>query len=91
MSDDPDNPELTDEDFARMRPASEVLPPEVMDAFKRTRAARLERDEASKPDALRAAVEVGLEDVRQGRVVRLVAGEVGAFVANLGRTGEPEA
>jgi uncharacterized protein (DUF4415 family) len=26
---DPDNPELTDEDFARMRPASEVLPPEL--------------------------------------------------------------
>jgi len=30
---DPDNPELTDEDFARMRPAREVLPPEVYAAL----------------------------------------------------------
>lgn len=28
-----DNPEWTDEDFARARPASEVLPPEVLAAF----------------------------------------------------------
>ena len=26
---DPDNPEITEEQFARMRPASEVLPPEL--------------------------------------------------------------
>jgi hypothetical protein len=31
--DDPDNPEWTAEDFARARPASEVLPPEVIAAF----------------------------------------------------------
>ena len=37
MTDDPDNPELTAKDFARMRPASEVLSPKVMGAFKRTR------------------------------------------------------
>ena len=37
---DPDNPEWTEEDFARARPASEVLPPEVLAAFPRT-AARL--------------------------------------------------
>jgi len=30
---DPDNPELTEEDFARMRPAREVLPPEVFAAW----------------------------------------------------------
>jgi uncharacterized protein (DUF4415 family) len=28
IADDPDNPELTDEELARMRPAREVLPPE---------------------------------------------------------------
>ena len=32
-----DDPELTTEDFGKMRPASEVLSPEVMSAFKRTR------------------------------------------------------
>jgi uncharacterized protein (DUF4415 family) len=37
MTDDPDNPELAAKDFAGMRPASEVLPPEVLNAFKRTR------------------------------------------------------
>jgi uncharacterized protein (DUF4415 family) len=29
IADDPDNPELTEDDFARMRPASDVLPPEL--------------------------------------------------------------
>jgi len=46
---------------------------------------RRQREEALKLEALRAAVEVGLEDVRQGRVVRLAAGDVAAFVADLGR------
>lgn len=32
---DPDNPEWTKEDFARARPADEVLPPEVLAAFPR--------------------------------------------------------
>lgn len=32
---DDDNPEWTKEDFARARPASEVLPPEVVAAFGR--------------------------------------------------------
>lgn len=30
---DDDNPEWTEEDFARARPADEVLPPEVLAAF----------------------------------------------------------
>ena len=30
---DDDNPEWTEEDFARARPASEILPPEVVAAF----------------------------------------------------------
>lgn len=47
-----------------------------------------QREEALRIEALRAAVEVGLEDVRQGRVVRLAAGEVEAYVSGLGRTGE---
>jgi uncharacterized protein (DUF4415 family) len=33
---DPDNPELTDEDFARMRPAVEVVP-EIVAAYRRRR------------------------------------------------------
>ena len=37
MIDDPDNPELTADDFAKMRPAAEVLPPEALSAFKRVR------------------------------------------------------
>ena len=35
--DDPDNPEWTEADFARARPGSEVLPPEILEAFKRFR------------------------------------------------------
>ena len=31
--DDPDNPEWTEEDFARARPIEEVLPPELLAAF----------------------------------------------------------
>lgn len=50
-----------------------------------------QREEALKIEALRAAVDVGLEDVRQGRIVRLAADEVTAYVAELGRTAEPEA
>lgn len=30
---DPDSPELTDEELARMRPAREVLPPEFFEAL----------------------------------------------------------
>jgi uncharacterized protein (DUF4415 family) len=37
MPHDPDSPELTAKDFAEMRPASEVLSPDVLNAFKRTR------------------------------------------------------
>lgn len=33
---DPDNPEWTEEDFARARPGREVLPAEFLAAFKRT-------------------------------------------------------
>ena len=32
-----DNPEWTKEDFARARPTAEVLPPELLAQFKRTR------------------------------------------------------
>lgn len=35
-----DNPEWTEEDFARARPASEVLPPEVLAAFGKGKVAR---------------------------------------------------
>ena len=49
-----------------------------------------EQGEALKIEALRAAFDVGLEDVRQGRVVRLAAEEVAAYIADLGRTTDPE-
>ena len=55
IAEDPDNPELTEEDFARMRPAIEVVPDIVEDWLRRKRGAqkaptkvlvslRLERD-----------------------------------------------
>lgn len=34
---DEDNPEWTEEDFAKARPPEEVLPPEVLAQFKNTR------------------------------------------------------
>ena len=37
---DPENPEWTEADFARAKPAHEVLPPEVLSAFRRTRGAQ---------------------------------------------------
>lgn len=37
---DEDNPEWTEEDFARARPAHEVLPPEVIAAFGKGRVGR---------------------------------------------------
>jgi uncharacterized protein (DUF4415 family) len=40
MSED-DNPEWTDEDFARARPAHEVIPAEALKAFPRTRGAQV--------------------------------------------------
>jgi len=46
--------------------------------------------EALKIEALRAAVDVGLEELRQGRAIRLAAEDVTAYVADLGRTAEPE-
>ncbi|MFO0754319.1 MAG: hypothetical protein U0411_13480 [Thermodesulfovibrionales bacterium] len=39
IAQDPDNPELTDEDFKRMRPASEVVP-EIVEAYQRERKSR---------------------------------------------------
>jgi uncharacterized protein (DUF4415 family) len=37
---DQENPEWTEADFARARPPHEVLPPEVLSVFKRTRGAQ---------------------------------------------------
>lgn len=39
-ADHDENPEWTDEDFARARPAAEVLPPEVLAAFGKGRIGR---------------------------------------------------
>lgn len=49
---DDDSPELTEEFFARARPAREVLPPEVMAAFKR-KAGRPRAEAAKVPVSLR--------------------------------------
>lgn len=46
IANDPDNPELTDEEFARMRPAREVLPPELYEALTRDRAKRARGENA---------------------------------------------
>lgn len=57
MTDAPDNPELTADDFARMRPASEVLSPKAMDAFRRGSREVLGLDDFTEADlaAIRAA------------------------------------
>ncbi len=47
---DDDNPEWTEEDFARARPAAEVLPPEVLAAFAKPRP---ERDPTSENVVIR--------------------------------------
>jgi len=39
---DDDNPEWTEEDFARARTSSEVLPPEILAAFGKRRADKVE-------------------------------------------------
>ena len=45
---DDDNPEWTKEDFARARPAAEVLPPDVIAAFGRTRGRPVKSPDARK-------------------------------------------
>jgi len=53
---DEDNPEWTEEDFARAKPAAEVLPPEVLAAFgkgKRGRPAGWTKPNAKKSITLR--------------------------------------
>lgn len=55
---DPDNPELTDADFARMRPAHE-LPPEILAQFPNTRVrGRPRLDAPKKHVSLRLSPEV---------------------------------
>lgn len=44
---DDDNPEWTEEDFARARPAAEVLSPEVLAAFGRPRKPEVEQEAVS--------------------------------------------
>jgi len=43
IASDPDAPELTDEELARMRPAREVMPPEFFEAIQRGREERRAR------------------------------------------------
>jgi len=50
-----------------------------------------QREEALKLEALRAAIEVGREDSRRGRVIPIAAGEEHGYIAGLGRTATPGA
>jgi uncharacterized protein (DUF4415 family) len=54
---DPDNPEWTEEMFARARPAKDVLPPEVLANFKRP-AGRPRVEEPKVPVSLRLSPRV---------------------------------
>lgn len=51
IANDPDNPELTDEQLARMKPATEVFPPEFFSAIDEARRAR-GRPSVAKPKKL---------------------------------------
>ena len=62
---DPDNPEWTEEDFARARPASEVLPPELY-------AALIAKRPRGRPKA---------EETKVFTAIRLDADLLGAFKA----------
>jgi uncharacterized protein (DUF4415 family) len=55
---DEDNPEWTDEMFARAKPAHEVLPPEVLAAFPRTRARGAQKRPTKVPISVRLSSEV---------------------------------
>ena len=48
-------------------------------------------EEGLKLEALRAAVQVGLDDARAGRMTRIEAGDEGAYLARLGRSGSRRA
>jgi uncharacterized protein (DUF4415 family) len=49
IAQDPDNPEITTEEFAQMRPAREVLPPEFFKMIERERARRRGRPPLEHP------------------------------------------
>ena len=51
--DDPDNPELTAKDLARLAPPEEALPPEVLAAFPKTRVGRPRNPQAKQIVTLR--------------------------------------
>lgn len=48
-----------------------------------------QREDELKLERLRQAVEIGRDDARRGRTVRIEPGQTGAFLAGLGRTGRP--
>ena len=47
-----------------------------------------QREDELKLERLRQAVEVGREDAKRGRTVRIEPDQIGVFLANLGRTGQ---
>lgn len=55
---DEDNPEWTEEDFKRARPAHEVLPPEVLEAFPKLKVRGPQKAPTKVPVSLRLSREV---------------------------------
>jgi uncharacterized protein (DUF4415 family) len=53
IAEDPDSPELTEEDFARLRPAQEVLPPDLYASLTRSKGGRPKSDVTKVPVTLR--------------------------------------
>jgi uncharacterized protein (DUF4415 family) len=53
IAEDPDNPELTEEDFARMRPAGDVLPPDLYANLTKNKRGRPKSDATKVPVTLR--------------------------------------
>jgi uncharacterized protein (DUF4415 family) len=53
IAQDPDNPEWTDEDWARARPAKEVLPPKLYEALVRSSRQRRKEESTGKLISLR--------------------------------------
>jgi antitoxin ParD1/3/4 len=47
-----------------------------------------QREDELKLERLRQAVEVGREDAKRGRTVRIEPDQIGVFLAKLGRTGQ---
>ena len=73
---DPDNPELDEAWFARARPASEVLPPQVYEGLTALRRGRGERGPQKAPTKVPTTIRLSSEVHGTRDVHGTVAGEV---------------